>query len=213
MYAAGDRSLSDSAHRRGEIYDRLARDYDRAMRPLERLLLARLRQEALKELPAGGRLLEVGAGTGANFPLYPEGASVAACEPSREMIEIARKNPKRTSRVSLVRCRAERLPFKDDSFDAALATLVFCSVERPAQGFAELARVVRPGGRIVLLEHVRPEGLLGRVFDALNRLTVALFEDHFNRRTADEARSAGLRIERVERRALGIVQLIVCRAE
>jgi ubiquinone/menaquinone biosynthesis C-methylase UbiE len=115
--------------------------------------------------------------------------------------------------VRLVQARAERLPFADASFDAAFATLVFCSVTSQPEAFAELRRVVRPGGIVVLVEHVRPPGLLGYVFDALSRLTVALIDDHFNRRTAQEAARAGLRIERVERRALGIVNLIVCRRE
>jgi ubiquinone/menaquinone biosynthesis C-methylase UbiE len=105
------------------------------------------------------------------------------------------------------------LPFADDSFDAAFAALVFCSVASPAQSFAELRRVVRRGCRVALVEHVRPRGALGYAFDALSLLTVPLFEDHFNRRTVEEARRAGLTIERVENHLLGIVQLIVCRVD
>lgn len=183
------------------------------MRPLERLFLARLRAAALRELPARARIIEVGAGTGANFPFYPEGACGVACELSGEMVEAARLKEHRPPGVCLARASAERLPFADRSFDAALAALVFCSVESPARAFAELRRVVRPGGRVVLLEHVRPPGPLGYVFDALSRLTVALLDDHFNRRTADEARRAGLNVLRVERHLLGVFQIIVCRVE
>lgn len=193
-----------------QVYDRLARHYDRAMRPLERLFLARLRAEALRELPSHARLLEVGAGTGANFSLYPAGASGAATEPSLEMIAHARRKRGRPRGVRLVRAPAERLPFADATFDAAFATLVFCSVREPARAMAEIRRVVRRGGRVVLLEHVRPEGALGRVFDALNVVTVALIEDHFNRRTEDEARRAGLRVASAERRCAGVFQIIVC---
>jgi len=192
-------------------YDRAAAFYDRLMRPLERAGLGRLRAAALAELPACARLLEVGAGTGANFRFYPREARAACAEPSREMLLRARAKPERPAGVALVQARAERLPFADDAFDAGLATLVFCSVQSPSEGLAELRRVVRAGGRVVLLEHVRPEGLLGRAFDALSLLTVPLFEDHFNRRTAEEARRAGLTVERVDRRLLGAVQLIVCR--
>jgi ubiquinone/menaquinone biosynthesis C-methylase UbiE len=192
-------------------YDRVAARYDRWMRPLERAGLGRLRAAALAEMPEGGRLVEVGAGTGANFPFYPKGARAACAEPSREMLLRAREKPERPAGAALVQAFAERLPFADDAFDAAFATLVFCSVAAPAEGLAELRRVVRAGGRVVLLEHVRPEGALGYAFDALSLLTVALFEDHFNRRTADEARRAGLSVERVERHLLGAVQLIVCR--
>lgn len=195
------------------VYDRLAADYDRAMRPLERWGLARLRAAALRELPTGARLLEVGAGTGANFPFYPAGARGVCVEPSGAMLEVARGKEARPPGVRLVRARAERLPFADSSFDAALATLVFCSVESPGRAFAELRRVVRRGGPVVLLEHVRPSGPLGLVFDALNLLTVALCEDHFNRRTADEARRAGLQVVRVRKHLLGVLQTIVCRVE
>jgi len=200
------------------VYDRLAAGYDRAMRPCERLGLGRLRRRALAEVaaalegrPRGGRLLEVGAGTGANFPFYPPSARAACAEPSREMILRARDKAARPEGAGLVRAVAERLPFGDGTFDAAFATLVFCSVASPAEGLAELRRVVRAGGRVVLLEHVRPPAPLGYAFDALNLLTVPLFEDHFNRRTAEEARRAGLRVERVEGHLLGVIELIVCR--
>lgn len=195
------------------IYDRLAAGYDRAISPLERWGLARLRAAALGELPEDARLLEVGAGTGANFRYYPRGARGVASEPSHEMIKLARAKQVAAPRVRLAQARAEQLPFADHTFDAACATLVFCSVASPALAFKELRRVVRSGGKVVLLEHVRPAGLLGYLFDALSLLTVALFEDHFNRRTADEARRAGLTALRVERHLLGIVQIIVCRVE
>ena len=194
------------------VYDRLAKDYERAMRPLERWGLARLRAATLRELPAGARLLEVGAGTGANFPFYPPEARGAASELSRAMLDIARTK-RRPRDVHLVQTAAERLPFADHTFDAAFATLVFCSVSSPAAAFRELRRVVRPGGTVALLEHVRPEGPLGYVFDALSKLTVALFEDHFNRRPAVEAERAGLRVVSVERHLFDVVQIIVCRVE
>src|SRR5215207_1663142 len=124
--------------KRGQVYDRFADVYDRNMRPLERWGLARLRARALAEVgPAlaegegGGRLLEVGAGTGGNFPFYPKGARAACVEPSREMIVRAYEKPERPAGSLLVRGFAERLPFSAGTFDAALATLVFCSVESP----------------------------------------------------------------------------------
>lgn len=191
-------------------YDRLASRYDQAFGPLERRFLARWRAETLSALPAEGRLLEVGAGTGLNFAYYPQAAEGFATELSREMIRRAQAKS-RPAGVHLVQNCAERLPFADASFDAACATLVFCSVSSPAQAFAELRRVVKPGGTIVLLEHVRPPGLLGWFFDLLSFFTVALLDDHFNRRTAEAARRAGLQTLRVERRALGIINIIVCK--
>jgi ubiquinone/menaquinone biosynthesis C-methylase UbiE len=208
-----DEGASPAQHaRQHSPYDRLASRYDGAMRPLEKWFLARLRARALASLPEDSRLLEIGAGTGLNFPFYPQATRGAASEPSREMLKIARVK-ERPRGVSLVQNCAESLPFPDASFDAAFATLVFCSVISPAACFAELRRVVRPGGIIVLLEHVRPEGLLGPLFDALSLFTVALFEDHFNRRTAQEAERAGLRLLKQERIALGIINIIELRNE
>jgi phosphatidylethanolamine/phosphatidyl-N-methylethanolamine N-methyltransferase len=207
-----DRSTGHTTPTRPPRYDALAPHYDRAMRPLERLLLRRLRARAFSALSTdeGGRLLEIGAGTGLNFAHYPHVAHVvAATEPSREMLRRARRKA-RPPCVRLLQTSAEALPFADDTFDAAFATLVFCSLASPSKAFSELRRVVRAGGRIVLLEHVRPANPLGFVFDALSFFTVRLFDDHFNRRTALEAERAGLRLLSVERHALGIIQIIVC---
>jgi ubiquinone/menaquinone biosynthesis C-methylase UbiE len=190
------------------VYDRFAARYDRLIAPLERRLLSRLRAETLSALPLESRILEVGAGTGLNFPFYPRGAHGAASELSCEMLKRAR-GKERPERVRLVQASAEQLPFPDATFDAAFATLVFCSVKAPQTAFAELRRVVRAGGTIALLEHVRPVGLLGYFFDALSLVTVPLFDDHFNRRTADEARRAGLEPIRIEQRVLGIINIIV----
>lgn len=206
--ATSEKSLDHKA--RAPVYDRLASHYDGAMQPLERWFLAGLRAKTLDALPEASRILEIGAGTGANFPYYPLDASGAASELSGKMLEVARTKRKPDS-IHLIQNSAEALPYADASFDAAVATLVFCSVPSPQTAFAELRRVVRPLGTIALLEHVRPEKfLLGPVFDALNLFTVALLDDHFNRRTALEAQRAGLKIQRIERHALSIIQIIVC---
>lgn len=191
-------------------YDRLASRYESAMRPLDRWFLARLRTQALMKLPGNGSLLEVGAGTGLNFRYYPADSHGVATEPSGEMLKLAREKI-RPHRVKLVQNCVENLPFASASFDMALATLVFCSVSSPAKGFAELRRVVRKGGTVVLLEHVRPTGLLGPVFDLLSLVTVPLFDDHFNRPTADEASAAGLEIVDVQCSGFGVFNLITCR--
>ena len=193
-----------------KTYDQFAPQYDAVMRPLERWFLTRLRTQTFNLLPRNACVLELGAGTGRNFVFYPPETSGVASEPSREMLEIA-KERERPSAVTLVQSRAEELPFKSAVFDAAVATLVFCSISSPANTFAELRRVVRSGGTILLLEHVRPEGLLGPVFDLINMITMPLFEDHFNRRTANDARAAGLQVLRVEKSLLGAVNLIECR--
>ncbi len=205
---AGTEEQRNAAGNRA-TYDRVARHYDNAMRPLARWFLTGLRQRIFDSLPQQGRLLELGAGTGRNFDFYPNGIAGVATDPSAEMLSIAK--PKSIGSVRLVQSCAENLPFEKHSFDAALATLVFCSVESPAQAFAELRRVVKPGGSVILLEHVRPGGLLGPVFDLLNLVTTSLFADRFNRRTAEAAQAAGLEVTTNEKRMLGIINLIVCR--
>jgi phosphatidylethanolamine/phosphatidyl-N-methylethanolamine N-methyltransferase len=189
-------------------YDDLAPRYERVMRPLERWFLTRWRAETLAHLPPHSRILEVGAGTGLNFRFYPRGATGVASELSREMLNIA-KGKGKPEKLSLAQSNAEMLPFPAATFDAAFATLVFCSVASPAQAFAELHRVVKPGGSIVLLEHVRPPGLLGPAFDLLNLLTVWLLDDNCNRRTAEMAQAVGFRVLTVDRRLQGIFNLIV----
>jgi ubiquinone/menaquinone biosynthesis C-methylase UbiE len=189
-------------------YDRLAGRYDSAIAPFERMFLARLREKTIAALPEGGRLLEVGAGTGLNFSYLRSETRGVASELSREMIRRAEMKP-RPRLVSLVQANIEALPFPDASFDSALSTLLFCSVRSPQVSFAELRRVVRGGGTVTMLEHVRPRGLLGPIFDIVNLITVPLFEDHFNRRTAQEADRAGFQVQGLERAVLGIFNIIV----
>lgn len=130
-------------------------------------------------------------------------------EISLKMLEFA-KEKINSREIKLVQADAEKLPFADDSFDAAFATLVFCSIPNPQNAFQELQRVVKKGGKVILLEHVRPKGLFGFVFDVLNIFTAALIEDHFNRRTVEIAEKSGLKIIDVKQKAFGIVNLIVC---
>jgi ubiquinone/menaquinone biosynthesis C-methylase UbiE len=189
------------------LYDRVAPRYDRCIEPLEKLGLARWRAEALSLLPENASVLELGAGTGRNFSLYPGSRLAVASEISIEMLRIAKS---RAETIELVQADAQRLPFADNCFDAAFATLVFCSIPEPGLAFGEINRVVRPGGQVVLLEHVRPNSMLGYLFDALNRVTVAAMEDHFNRRTADLAAASGLRVVEVRRKLAGVINLIVC---
>lgn len=189
------------------IYDKLAAGYDRSIAPLEPRFLSRWREETLSLLPADSTILEIGAGTGLNFRFYPRAKRAIASEISLEMLRFAKG---KTDSVSLIQADAMDLPFGENTFDAAFATLVFCSIPDPDKAFAELIKVLKPNGRLVLLEHVRPDGLLGYLFDFISLFTVVFMEDHFNRRTAALTETAGLKIVEIRNKAFGIVNLIVC---
>ena len=189
------------------IYDKFAANYDRAFAPLERLGLRRWRQEAIDLLPKNASILEIGCGAGANFEFYPQCRRAVSSEISIGMLDVART--KRRENL-LIQADAQSLPFGENEFDAAFATLVFCSIPDPTAAFKELRRVIKPGGKVILLEHVRPEGILGPVFDLLNKATLALADDHFNRETAKLAADSGLKIVEVRKKLASIVNLIVC---
>ena len=190
------------------IYDKFAKSYDKAFAPFERRFLSGWRRETLSHLPKNARILEIGAGTGANFPFYPTSHHAVASEISIKMLEIARE---KTNDIQLVQANAEVLPFGENCFDAAFATLVFCSIPNPEKAFRDLRRIVKANGVFVLLEHVRPRGLHRFFFDFLNLFSVALIEDHFNRQTAQIAAVSGLEILEVKEKAFGIFNLIVCK--
>jgi ubiquinone/menaquinone biosynthesis C-methylase UbiE len=147
------------------------------------------------ERATGGRILEIGAGTGKNLPLHPAGSTVVASDLSAGMLARAgAKAAGATGTVRFVVTDAEDLAFKDGVFDSVVATCVFCSVPDPVRGLREARRVLRPKGRVVLLEHIRPGGVLGKLFDLLDPLMSRLMGPHINRRTLDNVRRAGLQI-------------------
>ena len=189
------------------VYDKFAGNYDRAFAPLEWLGLRRWRQEVIDLLPVDADILEIGCGAGANFEFYPHCKRAVSSEISIGMLQVAAGKRRENH---LIQADAQSLPFSENEFDAAFATLVFCSIPDPTRAFKELQRVIKPGGKIVLLEHVRPEGILGPVFDLLNRVTVMAADDHFNRETAKNAADAGLEIVEVRKKLVSIVNLIVC---
>jgi ubiquinone/menaquinone biosynthesis C-methylase UbiE len=184
--------------------------YDLLTAPLERRAFARWRRRLWSEVPPEGRGLEIGAGTGANFPFHPPGARIIATDISARMLREARGR-REAARVPLVAADTQALPFADRSFDWVAETLVFCEVADPVRGLRELRRVLRPGGRLLMLEHVRPDGWLGAAADAITAVTGRLVGEHFNRRPERSLRAAGFVIERQEYLWRDLILLLVAR--
>jgi ubiquinone/menaquinone biosynthesis C-methylase UbiE len=183
-------------------YDRMAKVIDLVSAPMEWMGGEARRKRVLGR--ARGKVLEIGVGTGKNLRLYPPGVEVTGIDISPRMLERARALAGRIGVTpELHLADAQRLPFADDSFDTVTATCVFCSVPDPVQGLREAARVLRPGGELLLVEHVRPRNpLLGKLFDLLTPLTRTLMGPEINRRTEENVSAAGLRIEQLRRQGI-----------
>ena len=175
----------------------LAPVYDRLTAPLEHRSFARWRERAWSRVPDGGSGLEIGAGTGANFPYHPAGTRMVATDISDRMLLQARVKSERNG-APLVACDVQALPFPDETFDWVAETLVFCEVPDPVVGLHELRRVLKPSGKLVMLEHVRPAGWLGWAADALTAVTAPLWGEHFNRNAQAAAEAAGFQVQHQE---------------
>ena len=190
-------------------YNRIAWIYDWIEAPMEILRFARWRSR-LRDYTVGTRVLEVGVGTGKNFPFYTRDSKIDAIDFSPRMLVKARKRASKLNvSVRLHEMDAQDLNFPDETFDTVFATFVFCSVPDPVTGLQELHRVCKPDGRLILLEHMRPGNLfMGLFFDLLNPLVVRLMGANINRKTIDNIRKAGWQIKIEEHLSSDIVRWI-----
>ncbi len=190
-------------------YDRAASFYDYAEGILE-LGFRRWRRELWARVPPGP-MLELGIGTGRSLRYYPSGAQSVAIDLSTRMLARARIRAARLEvPVDLRVGDVEALPFPDASFETVLATCLFCSVPDPVKGLSEARRVLKPGGQLLLLEHVRSRRpVLGRLMGWLDPLVVRIWGAHIARDTVANVRSAGFVDMDVEDLALDIVKRIV----
>lgn len=195
-----------------ERFDGIAGYYDTVFDRLERRVMRRWRERIWREV-CGGCALEVGVGTGYNTPYYRSAIQVTAVDVSLKMLcrTRAKLEGKGMDVPPLAQMDVQHLAFADGSFDCAVATLVFCGVPDPVQGLRELSRVVRPGGRIILLEHMRAlSSPLAKAMDYLNPLAWKIIGEDINRDTVANVRASGLRVVKNESLwARGIVRLIV----
>jgi len=177
--------------------------YDRQLAKVERAGLQALRQRLLAD--ASGRVLEVGGGTGANLPFYGPGVeSLTITEPEPPMLRrLERRVHEQAPQTKVLRAPAEDLPFDDDTFDVAVSTLVLCGVEDQSRALRELRRVLRPGGRLIFIEHVRSdEPGLARWQDRLNGLSRFVACCDCNRRTLNSIKAEGFEVTDVEHTSL-----------
>lgn len=172
--------------------------YDRMVAPMEREVFGPRRAALLAEVT--GHVLDVGAGTGANLDHFRAASRVTAAEPDRAMRRrLADKAARSVLRVEISDAEAEHLPFPDASFDAVVCTLVLCTVEDPERALSEACRVLVPGGRLIVLEHVRGDGSLARWQDRVTPLwRIAAAGCHPNRDTRSAIERSGFRFDTVE---------------
>jgi ubiquinone/menaquinone biosynthesis C-methylase UbiE len=216
MAAPGDATTSEATRsqeteRVRKLQDKEAPRYDRKISFFERILFGGGREWVCSR--AEGEVLELAAGTARNLPFYPEGIKLTAVELSPEMLAIGRERAGELSHdVDLRLGDVQDLDLPDESFDTVVCTLGLCTIPDPRRAVGEARRVLRPGGRLLLLEHVRsPSTPVRAVQRMLNPLAVRFEGDHLTREPLEYLEAKGFEVERLERSKWGIVERIVAR--
>jgi ubiquinone/menaquinone biosynthesis C-methylase UbiE len=192
-------------------WDKQARRYDGAMDFWDRHLFGASRPWACGR--AGGDVLEVAIGTGRNLPYYRDGVRLTGIDWSAAMLALAARRAASLGRDADLRTGdAQRLDFPDSSFDTVVCTLGLCAIPDDRRAVAEMARVLRPGGLLVLVDHVlaRPVALRG-VQWLYERVSIPLAGEHFRRRPLTHVRDLGFRIEEAERFRMGVLERVAAR--
>jgi phosphatidylethanolamine/phosphatidyl-N-methylethanolamine N-methyltransferase len=190
-------------------YDRLAPWFDSLEGFLEGLVFRRLRKKLWSQAQ-GEHILEVGVGTGKNFSFYPERARITAIDFSPKMLAQAeRKRERKQLNVDLALMDVQSLCYADNSFDTVIASFVFCSVPKPRKGLKELYRVLKPGGQLLLLEHVLSSNrIAAAVMNFLNPLVVRLVGANINRQTIKNIQACPFRHIYVDPASSDMIKLI-----
>jgi ubiquinone/menaquinone biosynthesis C-methylase UbiE len=173
--------------------------YDRQMAKTEKAQLGALRQSLLEA--ASGDVLEIGGGTGANLPFYrPEAGSLTITEPETAMVRrLERRAREQAPQAKILRAPAEDLPFEDRTFDTVVSTLVLCGVSDQPRALRQLRRVLRPGGQLLFIEHVRSgDPRLARHQDRMNWMCQLVVCCDCNRPTLTSIEEAGFTVTDVE---------------
>jgi ubiquinone/menaquinone biosynthesis C-methylase UbiE len=191
-----------------EKYDRFARWYDWVEGVPDLLGVRRLRQSLLER--ASGRVLEVAVGTGKNFHYYPPDCRIIGVDVSRKMLNVARERAAKLSmHVSFSLADAEVLPFPDHYFDTVISSLSTCTIPNAEAALKEIARVCRPTGKVLLLEHGRSDQeWLGRWQDRHADQFAKRLGCHWNREPLEFAKQAGLQVVKSRRSFFGVFHLI-----